>query len=260
MQFTDAQIAIFIQQYFFPFCRIGMMFLVMPVFGSKIVTSRIRLVLAGMVTVIVVPILPPLAVLPSFSLASLVFIAQEIAFGAMVGFVFQIVFQVYVLSGQFMAMKMGLGFASMNDPTNGVQTTVLSQFFLMVITLIFLALNGHLILIRLIVESFISLPVGQFIISKGMFMQIVQMGGWLFSAALLFSLPVLTSLLLVNVAFGVMSRAAPQLNIFAVGFPFTLLCGLLLIWLGLINLPEDVNNTTHYGFRFVHELLMLDTP
>jgi len=258
MLFTDVEIATFIQQYFLPFTRIGMLFMVMPVIGSRIVTARIRLVLAGLCTFLVVPLLPPLPVSMALSLSSLLFIVQELVIGLVVGFVFQIVFQVYVLSGQFMAMKMGLGFASMNDPTNGVQTTVLSQFFLMLITLIFVVIDGHLLLLTLLVESFRTLPAGHFMLTPGIFMQMAQLGGWLFAAALVFTLPVLTSLLLVNIAFGVMSRSAPQLNIFAVGFPFTLVCGLVLIWLGLINLNDSFNDSVNYGFRFVHDLLQLE--
>lgn len=257
MNFTDQEIGLFIQQYFFPFTRIGMMFMVMPVIGSRIVSTRIRLVLALLVTLVVVPIIPAFNAAPSLSLSSLLFIVQELAIGAIVGFSFQIVFQVYVLSGQFMAMKMGLGFASMNDPTNGVQTTVLSQFFLMLVTLSFILINGHLVLISLLVESFRSFPVGEFSFKREMLMQIVQLGGWMFSAALVFALPVLTSLLIVNIAFGVMSRTAPQLNIFAVGFPFTLVCGLVLIWLGLSNFTESFMNNANYGFQFLHEVLKL---
>ena len=257
---TDVQIAAFVQQYFLPFTRIGMMFMVMPVIGSRIVTARVRLVLAGLATILVVPLLPPLPDTVALSLSSFLFVIQELAIGAIVGFTFQIVFQVYVLSGQFMAMKMGLGFASMNDPTNGVQTTVLSQFFLMLITLIFVIIDGHLVMLTLLVESFKSLPAGQFSLTPDMFIQMAQLGGWLFAAALVFSLPVLTSLLLVNIAFGVMSRAAPQLNIFAVGFPFTLVCGLVLIWLGLTNLNDSLNDSVNYGFRFLHDLLQLERP
>lgn len=257
MNFSDFEIATFIQQYFLPFCRIGMMFLVMPVIGSRIVSPRIRLVLAFLVSILVVPILPQLPSVPSLSLPSLLFIVQELSIGAIIGFTFQIVFQVFVLSGQFIAMKMGLGFASMNDPTNGVQTTVLSQFFLMLVTLSFVLINGHLVLISLVVESFKSFPSGQFLIQADMFLKVAQLGSWMFATAIVFSLPILTSLLIVNIAFGVMSRAAPQLNIFAVGFPFTLVCGLVLVWLGLSNFTESFESSMSYGFEELHRILKI---
>ncbi len=257
MTITDTEIAAFIQQYILPLFRIASLFMVMPIIGSRTVTSRVRIALAILVTILVVPMLPPLSVVKSLSLATFLIVVQEVVIGVLIGFVFQIVFQVFVLSGQFMAMKMGLGFASMNDPTNGVQTTVLSQFFLMLMTLVFVSLDGHILLISLVVESFVTLPPGAWVITPGMFMQVVEMSTWLFSAALVFSLPVLTSLLFVNIAFGVMSRAAPQLNIFAVGFPFTLVMGLVLIWVGLNNFLPAFEEVMSFGFITTESLLRL---
>lgn len=257
MEFSEAEITRFIQQYFLPFVRIGVMFLVMPVFGSRIVSPRVRLVLAFLITVLVVPLLPSLPSVPPLSWQALFFVAQEVVLGAAVGFTFQVVFQMFVLGGQFMAMKMGLGFASMNDPTNGVQTTVLSQFFLMLVTLMFVAVEGHLVLISLIVDSFHTLQPGRFVFASSNFYEIVKLGSWMFAAALLMALPVITSLLFVNIAFGIMSRAAPQLNIFAVGFPFTLMCGLLLIWLGLTHFSEIFETAITYGFDQVGRMLKL---
>lgn len=257
MVIADAQIAAFIQQYLLPLFRIAALFMVMPIIGSRTVTARVRLALALLVTVIVVPMLPPLPVVKSLSLATLLIVVQEVAIGVMTGFVFQIVFQVFVLSGQFMAMKMGLGFASMNDPTNGVQTTVLSQFFLMLVTVVFVSVDGHVVLINLLVESFTTLPPGAWGLSADMFMQVVTLGSWMFSAALVFALPILTSLLFVNISFGVMSRAAPQLNIFAVGFPFTLVVGLILIWIGLSNFMPAFEEVMSFGFLSTETLLRL---
>ncbi len=257
MSVTDAQIAAFVQQYLLPLFRIAALFMVMPIIGSRTVTARVRLALALLVTLIVVPMLPPLPVVKSLSLATFLIVLQEVAIGVMTGFVFQIVFQVFVLSGQFMAMKMGLGFASMNDPTNGVQTTVLSQFFLMLVTVVFVSLDGHVVLINLLVESFTTLPPGVWVLSADMFMQVVELSSWMFSAALVFALPILTSLLFVNISFGVMSRAAPQLNIFAVGFPFTLVMGLILIWIGLSNFLPAFEEVMSFGFLTTETLLRL---
>ncbi len=257
MTFEDTQIAVFVQQYFYPLARIGAMFMVMPIIGSRTVPARVRLVLALLITIMTVPLIPPIPAAPSLSLITLIYVFQEILIGILAGFLFQIVFQVFVLSGQFMAMKMGLGFASMNDPTNGVQTTVLSQFFLMLTTMMFVSINGHTVLIKLLVESFSSMPPGVWTVKPSMFFELIGLSTWLFSAALVFALPVLTSLLFVNIAFGVMSRAAPQLNIFAVGFPFTLVMGLVLVWLGLINFSTAFESVVSFGFLKLEELLGL---
>lgn len=255
MIITDQAIAGFVQQYFLPFARIGMMFMVMPVVGSRIVSPRVRLALAGLLTVAIVPILPEFPSPPPLSLPALLMIFREVAIGAIIGFTFQIIFQMFVLSGQYIAMKMGLGFAMMNDPTNGVQTTVISQFFLILTTVMFVVVNGHLYLISLLVESFQTLPIGSYKFNFDKFIALVNLGEWMFATALVFALPVMTSLLFVNIAFGIMSRAAPQLNIFAVGFPFTLVCGLGLLWVGLANYFESFSNSMNFGFEFVHELI-----
>ncbi|WP_086932478.1 flagellar biosynthetic protein FliR [Agarilytica rhodophyticola] len=258
MQFSEAEIAAFIQQYFLPFARISAMFMVMPVLGSRTVSPRVRLVLAFFVTLIAVPLMPKLAHMDSLSLASFLIVIQEVIVGLVVGFSFQVVFQVFILTGQIMAMKMGLGFASMNDPTNGVQTTALSQFFLMLVTLMFVSVDGHMVLIKLLLESFVSLPPGTWFLNASFFQSLSSLASWMFSAALIFSLPVLTSLLIVNIAFGVMSRAAPQLNIFAVGFPFTLVVGLMLVWFGLTNFVSAFEDVMAYGLFFLEDLLRIN--
>lgn len=257
MEITETQLVLFMQQYFLPFVRIGVMVMVMPVIGSRIVSPRVRLALAALVTLLAVPLLPPLPIAPLLSLTTFGYVLQEALVGVIIGFTFQIVFQMFVLSGQYMAMKMGLGFASMNDPTNGVQTTVLSQFFLLLVTLMFVSVDGHIILLMFVVKSFQTLPPGQFLLHAEVFWRLANIGTWLFASALVFALPVLTSLLFVNMAFGVMSRAAPQLNIFAIGFPFSLMCGLLLVWLGLVNFTEVFANTMEYGFDTIEALILM---
>lgn len=232
--------------------------MVMPVLGSRMVSSRLRLVLAFLTTLLVVPLLPELPEMPGLTLSTLIYIAQELAIAMLVGFTMQVVFQIFVLSGQYMAMKMGLGFASMNDPTNGVQTTALSQFFLLLTTLVFVSVNGHILLLELLVRSFNTLPPGEWQLNVQLFYEMASMGTWLFSASLVFALPVLTSLLFVNIAFGIMSRAAPQLNIFAVGFPFTLIVGLVLVWLSLTSFLPTFENIMEHGFTFVSGILGLE--
>lgn len=255
LTFTESDIAAFIQQYMLPFCRISGLFLAMPVIGTRLVPARSRVVMAFVTTLMVVPLLPPLPLIPLLSAQFAFWTVQELAIGVAVGFLFQVVFQVFVLAGQFIAMKLGLGFASMNDPTNGVQTTVLSQFYLMLVTLMFISINGHLVLIELLIQSFQTLPPGNTVFSAAKSHDIASMGAWLFASALIISLPILTGLLVVNIAFGIMSRAAPQLNIFAVGFPFTLICGMAMIWIGLNSFQVNFDQVIAEGFYAVHDLL-----
>lgn len=257
-EISDTQLAVFLQQYLLPFVRIGALLMAMPVIGTRIVPARTRILSAFLITLIVVPLLPPIQSVAPLSLAMVIAVIQEIALGVAIGFTFQVAFQVFVLGGQLVAMKMGLGFASMNDPANGVQTTVLSQFFLMLVTLMFISVNGHLILIETLCLSFETLPINQHLFGAASAHKVAELGGWLFASALIFSLPVLTAILVVNIAFGVMSRAAPQLNIFAVGFPFTLVCGLFLLWLGLKGLSVQFESIFDYGHSQAKEMLQVN--
>lgn len=255
VELTDADITRFVGQYIWPLVRISAFLLAAPIFGSQIITGRVRLVLSVVMTFLVMPLLPPLPAFPGISLSVLLITLQQAVIGLALGFTFQIVFQVFVLAGQYIAMKMGLGFASMNDPANGVTVTIISQFYLLVTTLLFLSLNGHLILVQIIVDSFNTMPVGAIGFGGVQFSQIAGLGSWMFSSALSIALPILTALLIVNIAFGVMSRAAPQINIFVVGFPITLIFGLLLMWLGFGAFLPNLQNFITEGFGFGQNLL-----
>src|SRR5690606_4151247 len=125
------------------------------------VPTRVRLYLTLAICVVLVPSLPPMPQVDALSLRSLLLIAEQVLIGAMFGFVLQLLFQLFTVAGQIIAMQMGLGFASMVDPANGVSVPVLGQFLLMLVTLLFLAINGHLVALEILAESFVSLPPGQ---------------------------------------------------------------------------------------------------
>jgi len=232
---SEEQLMQFIGQYIWPMLRIGAFYFAVPVIGARMVPARVRLILMLLTTMLLVPVLPPAPVVSFLSLPGFIMMVQEVLIGLAMGFLMQIVMHVFLLAGQFIAMKMGLGFASMNDPSNGVSVTILSQFYLLMTTLLFLSANGHLVVLQLMIESFTSFPIGGGGLGSTEFMVIVQLGSWMFSAALLITLPLFTSLMIVNMSFGVMSRSAPQLNVFTVGFPITLLFGFILLWYSLAN-------------------------
>lgn len=254
-EFSDEQITQFVGRYIWPLTRITAFLLAAPIFGTRVISARVRLVLGVAMTVLVVPLLPPLPAFDGLSLASIITIFQQVLIGIALGFVFQVVFQVFVLAGQYIAMKMGLGFASMNDPSNGVSVTIISQFYLLTTTLLFISVNGHLVILQILVESFTVLPVGPQGLTPTDFYAIAELGSWMFSSALVIALPILTTLLLVNIAFGIMSRSAPQINIFAVGFPMTLIFGLLIMWLGFGAFLTSFQEFVNQGFIFGQNLL-----
>jgi flagellar biosynthetic protein FliR len=176
-------------------------------------------------------------------------LVKETIIGLSLGFVLQIVMHVFVLAGQFIALKVGMGFAAQNDPSSGVSVTVLSQFYLLLATLLFLAINGHLAVIRMLVDSFTSFPLAGEGINSARAMEILNLFSWMFAAGLLISLPLFTSMMIVNISFGVMGRSAPQLNILNVGFPITLMFGFILMWYSLTNFLPLFNQIIEEGLQ-----------
>lgn len=217
-----------------PFFRVAGVLMVAPVFAARLVPVRVRMALAVAASIVVAPLLPPP---PPFELdlATGIMVAQEVVLGAAMGFCLQMIFDALIVAGQTVAMSMGLGMATMIDPQRGVSVPVVSQFFVVLGFLIFLALGGHLATIHLIADSFTALPLGRGLSADGLWM-IASWGSQLFAGALRIALPAATALLITNIAFGVMSRAAPSLNLFAVGLPAGLLVGFLLLVLNIGHL------------------------
>ncbi|TAM46763.1 MAG: flagellar type III secretion system protein FliR [Gammaproteobacteria bacterium] len=254
MNIAAADISAWIGTYLWPLFRIGALFGAMPVIGIRMVPGRVRLALALALTLVVAPIIPPAPAVDPLSVAGAMITLQQILIGAAMGFLLSLVFGAFVYAGQLVAMQMGLGFASLMDPQHGVEVPVISQFYLVVVTLVFLALDGHLAVIEVLVESFHALPVSPTGLTVATMWQIVTIGGHLFSGALSVALPALVAMLLVNLAFGVMTRAAPQLNIFSVGFPVTLLFGFVVLLLSLPLLGPQFQGLFDSEFALIRHL------
>ncbi|MFB9887552.1 flagellar biosynthetic protein FliR [Balneatrix alpica] len=217
-----------------PFFRVTGFVVAAPIFGARMVPARVKVFLVLAITLILVPIVPEGGYVGHFGLQVWLQGIAQLLIGILLGFVVQILFQIVVLAGQFLAMQMGLGFAAVNDPVNGMSVVALSQFYLLLSTLLFLVMNGHLVILGMLADSFVWLPVGQWPDSES-FWRIAQGGSWMFASALSLALPGIIALGLVNFAFGIITKAAPQLNIFAIGFPFTLIFGLFIFWAGLVD-------------------------
>lgn len=235
MHFSDAQMQQWLADFFWPFVRIGAALMAAPIFSVRQVPARYRVLLAVMITLLVQPLIPASPVVDMFGAEGVLIALSQVGIGAMMGFVVQLAFNALIFGGQVMAYSMGLGFANMMDPTNGVQVPVVSQYWLILAMLAFLLGNGHLLLLGSVAQSFHILPVAVDGLTRAGLWGLVEWSSRLFAAGLLMSLPVVMALLLINIGLGVVSRAAPQLNIFAIGFPITLLMGFVVIW---ITLPQ----------------------
>jgi len=229
-QFTLTEITALIGSFVWPFFRIGAFFMVAPVFSANFVNARVRIMIAMLLTFVLVPLLPPVPTVDPLSIAASLLVAQQIIIGVALGLVMQFFFQVFAFGMQLVAMQMALGMAAITDPVNGVNTTVVAQYFIMLLTLVFVASNGHLVMLEVFLESFRAMPVGGDGFLQEQSYSLVTSASWIFVSGLLLALPAITALLVLNFMFGVMTRAAPQLNIFSLGFPVSMIFGMFLIW------------------------------
>ena len=216
-----------------PFLRISGLFMVAPVFGSRSVPVRVRVSLAFLLAWMISGAVPVPEGVAVVSVEGFLLAAIEVITGLAMGFLMLLTFTAVILAGQTVAMTSGLGFAMAIDPGSGVQVPVVSQFMLILATLIFLGSDGHLAMVAILISSFEAWPAGQVPLGADTFLQLASFLGHVFAMALVMALPALLSVLMVNLALGIVTRAAPQLNIFAVGFPISIMVGFLVLLLSL---------------------------
>ena len=190
-----------------------------------------------------------------FSLAGFIVTVHQIIIGLAIGFALQLVFDALSMGGQLLSNSMGLGFAFNVDPLRGASTPVIGTLYMLLVTLTFLALNGHLMLIETLVHGFKTMPVGAAGFNSTSMWNMASWGTELFAGSLMVALPGMTALLVVNVAFGVMSRAAPTLNLFAIGFPITLIFGLIIIYIGLPAVQSTFVGSLERAFELIGRLV-----
>jgi flagellar biosynthetic protein FliR len=244
-----------ISAFMLAFARIGAMLSVAPVLGSGLTPVRIRLVLALVLAWIVQPFVRGAPAVEPFSLAGVIVLAQQVLVGVAMGLVLKVGFSALTVGGQVIANSMGLGFASVVDPQNGVQVPLLGEFFWLLGALLVFGLGGHLVVVELLVKSFQTLPVTARGMPGDTLWALVAWSGVMFSEGLRIALPVVSIVLLTNVAFGVATRAAPQLNIFSVGFSVTLLLGLVALLVSLGHLPPVFDKVLGSSFQLMKGLV-----
>jgi flagellar biosynthetic protein FliR len=247
MHFTSAEITAWIGAFLWPFFRIAAMLSSAAVFGMRALPMRLRLMLA--LALALAPLAGPVPDVELMSTHGFVITAQQILIGVALGFVLRMVFAAIELTGEMIGSLMGLGFASLVDPQNGVQVPVVSQLYVLLATLMFLALNGHLLWIEAVAESFRLIPVGSAGITPDGAWALVGFASQIFGWAVRMALPIVAALLVVNLAFGVLARTSPQLNVFSVGFPAALLIGLALMLMTLPAVLSKVGPLTAEGLE-----------
>lgn len=240
MELLSGTIMQALADFLLPFLRISGMLISMIGLSARTIPTPVRTLFGVFLTLAILPIMPPVNVPDLFSSASIVIMIQQVVIGIALGFISAMVLDTFVLAGQIIAMQTGLGFASIVDPINGISVPAVGQFYLILATLIFWAIDGHLAMIQMITASFSAFPIGEAWFTPSQYKEIAHWGAWMFVSAITVSLAPIVSLLIVNLAFGVMTKASPQLNIFSIGFSIAQIMGLVIIFLTLENL------TTHF--------------
>lgn len=251
MEFAVSTINQFLADLMLPFMRISGMFGAMIGISAKTIPAPVRALLTFFLAFMIMPVVQPVPVKEMVSVGTFVLGIQQLIIGLAIGFISTMVLNTFVLAGQVVAMQTGLGFASIVDPVNGINVPAVGQFYLILATLLFWAFDGHLSMIRMIVMSFDAFPVGSGWWTAEQFKSIVDWSAWMFVASLTLSLAPIVSLLIINLAFGVMTKAAPQLNIFTIGFSIAQITGLIIIALTLGNF------TQHFGMQWERAQLLM---
>lgn len=228
-----------LQAWWWPFCRIMAVFALAPIFSHKAIPLRLRILLGLALTVALGSALPRPSQIDPLSAQGLLVALEQIAFGLMLGLSLMLVFTVFTVVGDVISTQLGLSMAVYNDPMNGVSSSsILYQVYFILLVFLFLAIDGHLLVVSILYQSFVYWPVGSGLHYLGL-ESVVGSLAWVFAAAVLITLPVVFCMTLVQFCFGLLNRISPALNLFSLGFPMAVLCGLLCIWLTLPDIPEN---------------------
>lgn len=245
---SSSQLDFWLAAFLFPASRIFGLLATAPIFNNAAQPIRARLIVGLAVTFAVAPLAGTMPDVPAGSWLSLAVVAQEMLIGLMMGFALRIAFVTVDVAGELIGLQMGLSFAVAYDPQNAGQTPVLTEFIGLITTLLFLAMNGHLMVLYALVESFRLLPVSLMPIHAVAIADLLRWAAVIYASGLLLALPIITALLIANISLGVLSRVAPQLNLFAVGFPVTLATGFLVLMLTLPYFGNAMQNLFEQGF------------
>ncbi|EAM8640854.1 flagellar type III secretion system protein FliR [Salmonella enterica] len=228
IQVTSEQWLYWLNLYFWPLLRVLALISTAPILSERAIPKRVKLGLGIMITLVIAPSLPANDT-PLFSIAALWLAMQQILIGIALGFTMQFAFAAVRTAGEFIGLQMGLSFATFVDPGSHLNMPVLARIMDMLAMLLFLTFNGHLWLISLLVDTFHTLPIGSNPVNSNAFMALARAGGLIFLNGLMLALPIITLLLTLNLALGLLNRMAPQLSIFVIGFPLTLTVGIMLM-------------------------------
>ncbi|MCE9633705.1 MAG: flagellar biosynthetic protein FliR [Methylophilales bacterium] len=229
---SSLQLHTWLAEFMWPFCRILALLSTAPLFSARGIPAHVKVLTAFVVTILVAPLLPAMPNVSPASAYGLLIVAQQILIGVAMGLAIRLLFMAFEMAGHIIGLQMGLGFATFFDPQNGTQVPLVGQFLTIMAMLLFLSLNGHLLVINALVSSFETIPIGANMASWSL-RALVLSAANMFAWGIQLAMPVVGALMLVNAALGVLTRASPQLNIFAVGFPLTMGVGFVILGISI---------------------------
>jgi len=253
--FTLEQLYGWVNAFWWPFVRLLALISTAPIFSEPNVPVRAKVGLAAVLTAAVAPALPPMPDIAPASLAGLLVTLQQVLIGMAIGWVMKITLAVVQIAGEFIGLQMGLSFASFFDPTTGANTAVLARIMSRVALLLFLALDVHLLVLGALISSFETLPVAVLSLRPDGWGVLLAWGAQLTALGLLLALPLVASLLTINLALGILNRTATQLSIFSVGFPITMTVGVILLTAMLPQVSPALERLFQMGLETVAQLL-----
>ncbi|WP_194723081.1 flagellar biosynthetic protein FliR [Noviherbaspirillum malthae] len=254
--FTSTELNVWIASFLWPLTRILGLVATAPVFGNLSIPVRVKLGLGIMLSILVGPTVPALPAADPMSFAGLLIVLQQLVIGLAMGFAMRLVFAAVEMAGEICGLTMGFGFATFFDPQTRARSSAIAQFLALLTLMLFLATNVHLVMLSTLAESFVAIPITAQPTGTGGFHQLVKWGGIIFSSGVQLALPMIAALLLINIALGILTRAAPQLNLFGIGFPVTLAVGFLVLALILPYLAVPMQKLFEEGNVFMQQMLV----
>ncbi|HBV77559.1 MULTISPECIES: flagellar biosynthetic protein FliR [Vibrio] len=243
MALSFSEITQFLGHVWWPFMRFTGFFMVAPIFSDKAIPMQFKVMLAFILGLICSSLSGHVPAFNPFSFTTILLSGYQILFGWVLGYCVTIFMAIFTMAGQALSMQMGLGMAIMNDPSNGVNEAIVAKIFSITSIFLFLSFDAHLVVITVMADSFTFWPLSSPIPVSGL-EHVLKMITWLFSSSLIISIPAMVVMLISNTVFGFMTKAAPQLNIFALGFPLTMLLGLIALSISIKGVGETYFDLT----------------
>lgn len=257
---TSADLYAWITSFLWPLTRIVGLISVAPLYGNVSVPARVKIALGITLSLIVAPLISTPIGIDPMSVTGLLILIQQLVIGLAMGFAMRIAFAGIEMAGEISGMTMGFGFASFFDPQTRARSSAISQFLALIMIMVYLTTNLHLVVLATLVQSFDLLPISTNFIAPGGLLAVVNWGGRVFSAGVQLSLPIVAALLITNIALGVLTRAAPQLNIFGIGFPLTIGAGFIMLGVTLPYLANPISLLIQDGIEAMGRITVALMP